>query len=98
MFFVFLFTTAAFAVFMYSHAWRHRYVTQIRLDIQQMGGRVISIQRTLRERKNLRGKTHPEMALQRVAWIVVYKDVTGRVHQTQCLVMGDRLHWDPPLI
>ena len=94
----FIFTTLAFGVFLYYYVWQHRFVTHIRLDIHKNGGRVVSIKRTLQKQKNLRGENHPEVGVSQIVWQVVYKDKFENIHETECRMINDQPHWNPPLL
>jgi hypothetical protein len=93
----FLFTTLAFAIFLFYFVWHNRFATKIRLAIQERGGRVISIKRTVEAQKNLRNENHPEVLVNRVAWYILYKDKYENIHETQCRIIDDQPHWHPPL-
>ena len=98
----FLFTLIVFGFFLYVYAWQNRYATQIRLSINEIDGRVISLKRELRTAKKIR-TDHPEdspsgmFILAKVEWRVTYKDRLGALRETRCRRVGDHLHWDPPL-
>lgn len=93
----FLFTALAFGLFLYYFVWPNRFTTKMRLAINEKGGRVISIKREFSTQKNLQGKNHLEVAVQRVEWHVVYKDKFENQHETRCHIVNDQLHWHPPL-
>lgn len=94
----FLFTTLAFGIFLYYYAWHNRFTTQMRLAINETGGRVISIKRILRTKKNLQEKNHLEVMVNQVEWQIVYKDKFESVYETRCHIKNDQLHWHPPLL
>jgi len=98
----FLFTLIVFGFFLYAYVWQNRYATHIRLSINDIDGRVISLKRELRTAKKKR-MDHPEdspsgiFMLATVEWHIVYKDRSGALCETRCRRVGDHLHWDPPL-
>ena len=95
----FVFTVLMFGFFLYYYAWTNRYTTQIRLAINKIDGRVISIERMVKEKK-IQADHHPDLSLftlKNVVWKVVYKDRHEKLHKTSCTLSKDKLDWHPPL-
>lgn len=97
LFIAFLFTACAFGIFLYYYVWHNRFATQIRLAINETGGRVISIDRVLQTQKNLQEKNYLEVSVNRVEWQIVYKDKFENLHETRCYIKNGQLHWHPSL-
>ena len=91
----YLFTALIFGFFIYYFVWRNRYVTQIRLSVYKVEGRVVSIERVVRE---IHVNEHQNLlALKRIEWKVIYKDRNDNLRETRCRVKGGQLDWHPPL-
>ena len=91
----YLFTALIFGFFLYYFVWRNRYVTQIRLSVYKVEGRVVSIERVVRE---IQVNEHQDLlALKRIEWKVIYKDRDDNLCETHCRVEGGQLDWHPPL-
>ncbi len=94
----FLFTTLAFALFLYYFVWHNRFSTKIRLAIHEKGARIICIKRIVQTQNNPRRENYPEVTVNRVEWQVIYKDKFENFHETRCRIINDQLHWTPPLL
>jgi hypothetical protein len=95
----FVFTVLIFGFFLYYYAWKNRHTTQIRLAINKIDGRVISIERIVKEKK-IQVDHHPDsnsFSLKNVVWKVVYKDRHENLDETYCTLSSGKLDWDPPL-
>ena len=91
----YLFTALVFGFFLYYFVWRNRYVTQIRLSVYKVEGRVVSIERVVRE---IQVNEHQDLlALKRIEWKVIYKDRDDNLCETRCRVQDGQLDWHPPL-
>ncbi len=91
----YLFTALVFGFFLYYFVWRNRYVTQIRLSVYKVEGRVVSIERVVRE---IQVNEHRDLlALKRIEWKVIYKDRDDNLCETCCRVKDGQLDWHPPL-
>lgn len=94
----YVFTLLIFGFFLYYFVWRNRYVTQIRLAIHKIEGRIVSIERVVKERKRIQIDHHLDrLALKRIEWRVVYKDRNDNLCETYCRSNAGRLDWHPPL-
>jgi len=96
----FVFTALIFGFFLYYYAWRNRHITQIRLAINKIDGRVISIERIVKQTKKTQGDHQPPpdlFALQSIEWKIVYKDKNDKTCETRCWLKSGELNWHPPL-
>jgi len=95
-FIVFIFTTLIFGFFLYYYAWHNRHATQMRLAINNIDGRVISIKKEIK--KNRGNQTPPDLfVIKSVAWKVVYKDRNDKLCEKHCSLKDGQLDWQPPL-
>ncbi len=95
---VYVFTALIFGFFLYYYAWRNRYVTQIRLAINKIEGRVVSIERVVRETKKIRVNHHLDLlSVKHIEWKVIYKDRNDNLREARCRLKGGRLDWHSPL-
>ena len=91
----YLFTALVFGFFLYYFVWRNRYATQIRLAVYKVEGRVVSIERVVKE---IQVNEHRDLlALTSIEWKVIYKDRNDNLCETQCRVKDGQLDWHPPL-
>ena len=94
----YVFTALIFGFFLYYFAWRNRYVTQIRLAVNKIEGRVVSIERVVRETKKIRVNHQSDLlAVTHIEWKVIYKDRNGNLCETRCRLKEGQLDWVPPL-
>ena len=94
----YVFTALIFGFFLYYFAWRDRYVTQIRLAVNKIEGRVVSIERVVRETKKIRVNHQPDLlAVKHIEWKVIYKDRNDTLRETRCRLKEGQLDWHPPL-
>lgn len=91
----YLATALIFGFFLYYYVWRNRHVTQIRLAIHKIEGRVVSIERVVREVQV--GQHRDLLALKRIEWKVIYKDRNDNLCETRCCAREGQLDWHPPL-
>ena len=83
-FIVFFVTVGVYSFFMYAYAWKQRPYTNIRLDLRQIGARVMRIEKRIKTDRT-------------TEWKVTYKDRNEKVKETYCRWSRDQLIWDPPL-